>query len=94
MIAEDILPNLGIHVALNNSPKSCAFIRDGRLPAMIDEAEGQKVVWDKGMLQIGEKQYAYQQFHILDDSDPVFFNYIRDLITAHRQQQQFGFSFQ
>ena len=94
MIAEDVLPALGIHIALQDTPKSCAFLREKRLPALVDETEGNRVVWDKMMLQIGEKQYPYQQFHILDEGDPVFFNYIQHLITAHRQQQQFGFSFQ
>ena len=87
MIVEESFPTLNIQIALNNAPKSVAFIRDARLPALIDETEGNTVIWDKDRVKIGETEYMYSQWHILDEGNQLLYNYIQHVIETCRVQQ-------
>ena len=87
MIVEESFPTLNVQIALNNAPKSVAFIRDPRLPFLLDNIERNLVIWSKDSLKIGEKEYPYSSWHILDEGNQLLYNYIQHVIETCRVQQ-------
>ena len=83
MIAEAQLGN-GIAVALNNSPKQIAFVRQART-ALIDDREGVRAIWDNKGVSINEVDYAFNQWHNLEE-DSDLFKYWKSLITSDYQE--------
>lgn len=61
-----------IVVALNNSPRSIAFVRPSHLKPYVDIREGLTAIWDKRLVKIGEKEYDYNSWHPLEEGTELF----------------------
>ena len=62
-----------------------AVNRNSSFPLFIDIREAVTAMWDKGLVKIGDKEYNYNTWYSVADSDSDIHQYFKSLIIADRQ---------